>query len=108
VKYLGSIIHRDGTDTADVDARTRSAKGAFGALRQCLFARKDITLEGKRAVYTALILSVFLYGSESWMLTEDRGAMGKKAGVPCTVCAWDVQGGPLAHPQVLDEYEDAH
>ena len=70
-KFLGSIIHRDGTDTADVDARIRSAKGAFGALRQCLFARKDVTLEGKRAVYTALILSVLLYGSESRVLTEE-------------------------------------
>jgi hypothetical protein len=45
------IIHRDGTDTADVDARIRSTKGAFGVLRQCLlFARKDDALEkGKRA-----------------------------------------------------------
>ena len=36
-----------------------------------MFARKDVTLEGKRAVYTALILSVLLYGSESWVLTEE-------------------------------------
>jgi hypothetical protein len=75
-KYLGSIIHRNGTDTADVDARIRSAKGAFGALRQCLIARKDVTLEGKSAVYTALILSALLCGSESWVFTEDRGAVG--------------------------------
>jgi hypothetical protein len=69
---LGSIIHRDGMDTADVDARIRSARSAFRALRQCLFARKDVTLEGsKRAVYTALILSVLLYGSESRVLTEE-------------------------------------
>jgi hypothetical protein len=53
--YLGSIIHRDGTDTFDVDARIRSAKGAFGALlgSACSRARMSHwTLEGKRAVYT--------------------------------------------------------
>jgi hypothetical protein len=106
-KYLGSIIHRDGTDTADVDARIRSAKGAFGALRQCLFARKDVTLEGKRAVYTALILYPLCTSLRQRVVGAHRGAVGEAPGVPRTVCAWDVQGEPLAHAQVQDKYEGA-
>jgi hypothetical protein len=37
--------------TADVLARIKCAKGAFGCLRRCLFSRRDVTYEGKRKVY---------------------------------------------------------
>ena len=56
-KYLGSIVHRDGSDRPDVLARIKSARGAFGCLRKCLFSRKDVTYEGKRKVYEGLVLS---------------------------------------------------
>jgi hypothetical protein len=47
-KYLGSLVHRDGSDRPDnVSARIKSNKGAFGCLRRCLFSWRDVAYEGK-------------------------------------------------------------
>ena len=36
----------------------------------CLFSSTQVSYYAKRIVYTGLILSILLYGSESWCLTE--------------------------------------
>ena len=69
-KYLGSIISSSGDDAADVDSRIASAGKAFGALRGCIFSSTSISRKAKRAVYEVLVLSILLYGSESWSMTE--------------------------------------
>ena len=68
--YLGSIVTADLRDATDVDNRIASATSAFGALHRCVFSTKDISLDVKKAVYIAIVLSILLYGSESWCLTE--------------------------------------
>ena len=40
-------------------------------MRKCLFSSSTITRAAKTAVYEALILSILLYGCESWCLTEE-------------------------------------
>ena len=69
-KYPGSIMTCDCRDTADVDARIKSAAAAFGSLRKCVFSARDVWVKVKQQVYCGLILSIPLYGSESWCLTE--------------------------------------
>lgn len=69
-KYLGTIITRDCSDTADVENRVKVAGNAFGALRKCVFSSTQISLEAKKAVYEGLVLPILLYGAESWCLTE--------------------------------------
>ena len=69
--YLGDFVAADGTDTLAVEARITAAGKAFGALRKCLFSSTTITRAAKTAVYEALILSILLYGCESWCLTEE-------------------------------------
>jgi hypothetical protein len=69
-RYLGSIIHSSLTSDADVNMRITSASKAFGALRKCFFSNKDISCKDKGTVYVALVLSILLYGSECWCLTE--------------------------------------
>ena len=54
-----------------MEARITAAGKAFGALRKCLFSSSTITRAAKTAVYEALILSILLYGCESWCLTEE-------------------------------------
>jgi len=71
-KYLGSIVHRSGSDRPDVISRINSAKGAFAVLKKCLFTRKDVSYEGKRKVYEGLVLAILLYSSECWCLREDE------------------------------------
>ena len=41
-----------------------------GALRDCLFSSTMVNYVAKRLAYCALILSILLYGSKSWCLTE--------------------------------------
>jgi hypothetical protein len=69
-KYLGTYISRTGSDLADVDSRVESAGKAFGALSSNVFKTTSVTRTAKRAVYEGEILSILLYGSESWLLTE--------------------------------------
>ncbi len=43
-----------------------NASKAFGALRQSVFSDKILTINTKRRIYQACVLSVLLYGSECW------------------------------------------
>ena len=69
-KYLGSLVHHSLTSDADVNKRIMAASAAFGALRSvlCNFALSE-NLRGQ--VYTALVLTILLYGCEVWCLRED-------------------------------------
>ena len=68
--YLGDIVASDCGDAHAVDARIESAGKAFGALRKCVFACTYVSPAAKVAAYEALVLSILLYGAESWCLTE--------------------------------------
>ena len=50
--------------------RIKKAGNTFGALRKCLFSNPNISVDAKRAAYEGLILSILLYGAESWRLTK--------------------------------------
>lgn len=68
--YLGDVIARDSTDALAVDARIESGCKAFGALRGCIFASSSVTRKAKKTVYEAIVMSITLYGCETWSLTE--------------------------------------
>ena len=68
--YLGDIVARDGSDGCAVDRRISSAGKAFGALRKSIFSSTTVNFAAKRAVFESIILSILLYGSEGWSLTE--------------------------------------
>lgn len=69
--YLGSILHNSLTSDADVDARISKARAAFGAL-QGFLSKKYLKEKCKGTVFRALVVSILLYGSESWCLREDQ------------------------------------
>ena len=68
--YLGSFLTRDCKDDRDVINRIEAAGAAFGALRQSVFSSPYVSFPTKKIVYLALIITILLYGSESWSLTE--------------------------------------
>jgi hypothetical protein len=70
-RYLGSIIHHSLTSDADVNARITHARAAFGAL-QGFLSNKYLNDKCKGTVFSALVVSILLYGSESWCLKEDQ------------------------------------
>ena len=51
--------------------RIKSALTAFGALRKSVLPNRDVKLNVQGKTYAALVVSILLYGSESWYLRED-------------------------------------
>ena len=64
--YLGSVTAESGRMSTDNDKRIAQASRTFGSLRKCVFADKDLSLQTKRRIYQACVLSALLYGSECW------------------------------------------
>jgi len=64
--YLGSIIYSCIWTGMDVDVERRIIKASqdFGALKKTVFRDKNLTLNTKRKIYQACVLSVLLYGAE--------------------------------------------
>ena len=68
--YPGSFLSRDTDDEIDVVSRLNRGSNAFGTLKSCIFANSRVSPNVKAIVYETLILSIVLYGSETWSLTE--------------------------------------
>ena len=69
--YLGSMLSYDCSDTEDVRSRISKASSAFGAVRDEIFANRNVNFEAKKLIYEGLVLPILLYGSETWCLTEE-------------------------------------
>ena len=66
--YLGFNISKDGEVTVEIDCRIAKASRAFGCLRKPIFQDRNLSIATKRQVYQAVVLSVLLYGAETWLL----------------------------------------
>ena len=53
-----------------MDARIEAAGKAFGALRSCIFTSTSVSHAAKARAYEGIVLSILLYGCESWCLPE--------------------------------------
>jgi len=69
-KYLGAIIHHTLTSDPDISFKIGRATAAFGALRKTVFSNRLVNSKEKGKIYVAICLTILLYGSESWCLTE--------------------------------------
>ena len=70
--YLGSVLSRDGNVMEDVKCRIAKASRMFGCLRGPIFNNPILSIPTKRAVYKATVLSVLLYGAETWALKAEH------------------------------------
>jgi len=70
-KYLGVIFYTSGTVDKEIRSRVIQARKCVACLNGIL-CRKDIRKERKLNIYSALIKSSLLYGSETWALTENN------------------------------------
>ena len=68
VTYLGSNITNDGEIVSEVSARLGKAARAFRCLRSAIFDNRSLSVDVKRGVYHAVVMSTLLYGSEAWMV----------------------------------------
>ena len=66
------VISKDGDAMKDVKCRIAKASRAFGCLRGSIFNNPLLSIPTKRAVYRATVLSVLMYGAESWTLKAEH------------------------------------
>ena len=68
-KYLGSTITKDGKSEKEVRARLGSATSAMARLSR-IWRSTEILFKTKIKLFNSLVLSILLYGCESWTLTD--------------------------------------
>ena len=66
--YLGSTISQDGRSTEEIHIRIGEANACFGRLYSIW--RLNIPARIKVRLYESLVLSVLLYGSETWQMRK--------------------------------------
>ena len=67
--YLGAQVTKDGGDTLDIKKRTALAYASFNRLNKIWRAR-GINRKTKATLFKTLVLSVLLYGCETWKMTK--------------------------------------
>ena len=67
--YLGSDINADGYSTPEIHRRLGIAYSVMGQL-DAVWRRSRLSLNTKLRIYSSLVLSVLLYGSETWTLRK--------------------------------------
>ena len=67
--YLGHLIRYDGDKLPNLKRRIKKAQAAFGLLFR-IWSEEEIDLSVKILAYTAFVVSIFTYGSESWILDD--------------------------------------
>ena len=67
--YLGATVSNKGGGAEDIHNRICKSRVAFMKLKQIWNSRK-LTLRTKIKLYKSLVMSVLLYGSETWKMNE--------------------------------------
>ena len=65
-KYLGSMFTSDARLDTEISHRIRSAGAAWHSLKAHVWSCKYLTLARKVLIFRSVVLSVLLYGCESW------------------------------------------
>ena len=68
--YLGSSLNEDSACSREVDRRIALGTWKFSELRKPVWNQSCISLKTKMKLYQTLVLSVVLYGSESWTCAD--------------------------------------
>ena len=69
-KYLGSTLTKDGRCATEIKIRIAIATSAMASLRKTWHSR-ELSFTTKLKLFKSLVLSIFLYGCESWTLTAE-------------------------------------
>ena len=69
-KYLGAILYKDGTCSAEVHIKIASDMAAMARLSR-IWLCNTISFASNFKLYTSLITSILLYGRETWILLAD-------------------------------------
>jgi hypothetical protein len=83
-------------DDSEVELGIKIAQGAFSAIRTQFFSTKGIKNSHKKTAYRGLILSILLYGCESWslpklLLNRLQNLHSRCVRAMCRVSMWHVR-----------------
>ena len=67
--YLAANVTKDGGSTADIKRRTALASASFRRLNN-IWRVTDLSRKTKASLFKSLVLSLLLYGCETWKLTR--------------------------------------
>lgn len=67
--YLGSTITRSGGTDADINSRIKKARDVYGGLSR-VWNASTISHRTKLSIFKSCVLSVLLYGSETWRIVD--------------------------------------
>jgi len=67
--YLGSTVTNNSDLKPEIDRRRALSSNVMQALRKPLWRQQSISRTTKMRIYNAAVLSVLLYGEETWPLT---------------------------------------
>ena len=67
--YLGSVVDKKGGTDKDVKARVGKARGAFVLLKK-IWGSTEISTGTKLRIFNSNVMSVLLYGCETWRTTK--------------------------------------
>jgi len=68
--YLGSTVTNNGDLKPEIERRCALSSNVMQTLRKPLWRQQSISRTTKMRIYNAAVLSVLLYGAETWPLTE--------------------------------------
>src|SRR3978361_1128078 len=71
-RYLGVRIHRSGKNEAELNDRIENAVKVYHALNRTLIWKKEVSTGTKMTVYKTIFRPILIYGSESWVLTQQQ------------------------------------
>ena len=71
-KYLGSMLSNNSLIEEDINNRLSKASKVFRGLNRLIWYKTSIRLETKIKLFRSIILSILLYGSETWCLFSSQ------------------------------------
>lgn len=104
-QYLGTQISQDGSCVSDISRRLDLARKAFWQLTANVWDVAQLALSTKLRVYRACVLSVLLYGAETWTTTFTCRRKLEKFHMQCLrkiahVSLWDQERWSLPNAQL--------
>ncbi|VDP24430.1 unnamed protein product [Heligmosomoides polygyrus] len=70
-KYLGSLVQQNKIScSTEIHSRIGKAAMTFGSLTWCLWRRHNVSLTTKMRVFRSIVMSILLYGAETWVLLK--------------------------------------
>ncbi|KAA3673980.1 uncharacterized protein DEA37_0014953 [Paragonimus westermani] len=81
--YLGSNLSTDLSVDRELRARVAKASAAFGRLERRVWKNHSLKMATKLCVYRSMVLSILLYGSETWTLYQRNVSYLSRFHVQC-------------------------